>query len=43
MKVPAETIDKWFDKAGAASWEEMPAEAIQKCIEYLQNQLKKVA
>jgi hypothetical protein len=43
IKVPVETTDKWFDKAGAGSWEEMPAEAIQKCIDHLKAQVKKVA
>ena len=43
MKVPGETLDKWLDKAGAANWAEMPAEAIQKCVDYLKNQATKGA
>lgn len=43
MKVPGETLDKWLDKAGAENWGEMPAEAIQKCIDHLKNQATKGA
>jgi hypothetical protein len=35
LKVSSDTTDKWLDKAGAERWEEMPAEAIQKCIDHL--------
>jgi RecA/RadA recombinase len=40
MKIPAETTDKWLDKAMAESWAEMPSETIQTCINHL---LAKVA
>lgn len=43
MKVPTETTDKWLDKAGAAEWSEVPADAIAKCIEHLKNQVTKGA
>ena len=43
MKVTTEVTDKWLDKAGAANWAEMPADAIAKCIEYLKNQVTKGA
>lgn len=33
--ISTEIIEKWWDKAGAAGWAEMPAEAIAKCIVYL--------
>jgi predicted ATP-dependent serine protease len=39
LKVPEETTDKWLDKAKADAWEEMPTEAIQKCIDHLKGQL----
>jgi len=43
MKVPGETLDKWLDKAGAENWAEMPADAIQKCVDFLKNQATKGA
>lgn len=39
FKLPAETVDKWLDKALAASFDEMPTDAIQKCIDHLRKQL----
>jgi hypothetical protein len=41
MKVDNATIEKWFDKAGAADWSEMPADALQKCIDHLKAQVTK--
>lgn len=40
MKVPEEIWQKWLDKGESQKWEEMPRHAIQKCIEYLKNQIK---
>lgn len=39
LKVPQEIIDKWLDKSNSISFEEMPYDAIQKCIDHL---LKKI-
>ena len=39
LHIPAETVQKWFDKAGAEAWAEMPAEATSKCIEFLKSQI----
>jgi hypothetical protein len=39
FKLPAETVDKWLDKAQSASFDEMPADAIQKCIDHLRKQI----
>lgn len=39
FKLPEETVDKWLDKAMAASFDEMPADAIQKCIDHLRKQV----
>jgi hypothetical protein len=39
LKVPEETCDKWMEKAMANNWSQMPADAMQKCIEHLHNQL----
>lgn len=40
IKVPEETYRKWLDKAGSERWEEMPKEAIQKCIDHLTSKIK---
>jgi len=35
IKVPEEVYQKWLDKSNSEKWEEMPKDAIQKCIDYL--------
>lgn len=35
-----ELRDKWLEKAGAETWQEMPADAIEKCISFLKNPKK---
>lgn len=40
LKVPEEVWQKWLDKGESEKWEEMPRNAIQKCIEFLKNQIK---
>lgn len=40
IKVPEETFRKWLDKAGSEKWEEMPKDAIQKCIDHLTSKIK---
>src|SRR5881398_655398 len=35
VRLPEGTVDKWFAKAGVDLWEDMPAEVVQKCIEYV--------
>jgi hypothetical protein len=39
VRLPEGTTDKWFAKAGVDVWEDMPAEALAKCIEYVKNRL----
>lgn len=39
VRLPEGTVDKWFAKAGVDVWEDMPAETIGKCIEYVKNRL----
>lgn len=43
LKVPEETYQKWLDKANSNKWEEMPYEAMQKCINFLKSQIQGVA
>jgi hypothetical protein len=40
IKVPEETYKKWLDKSGSEKWEEMPKDAIQKCITHLESKIK---
>lgn len=35
--IPHETLDKWFEKAGATHWGEMPQDIAQKCIEHMKK------
>jgi hypothetical protein len=39
VRLPEGTTDKWFAKAGVDVWEDMPADTIAKCIEYVKNRL----
>jgi hypothetical protein len=39
VRLPEGTTDKWLAKAGVEDWEDMPADAISKCIEYVKNRL----
>ena len=39
VRLPEGPVDKWFAKAGVEEWEDMPAEVIGKCIEYVKNRL----
>lgn len=39
IKVPPETSQKWLDKASSEKWEEMPKDAIQKCINHLKSKI----
>jgi hypothetical protein len=43
VRLPEGTVDKWFAKAGVDLWEDMPAEVVQKCIEYVKGRLPNVA
>ena len=39
VRLPEGTTDKWFAKAGVDVWEDMPADVIAKCIEYVKGRL----
>jgi len=43
VRLPEGTVDKWFAKAGVDVWEDMPAETIAKCIDYVRNRLPNTA
>lgn len=39
IKVPEEVFQKWLDKSSSEKWEEMPKDAIQKCIDHLKSKI----
>ncbi len=39
VRLPDGTVDKWFAKAGVDLWEDMPADAIAKCIDFVKSRL----
>ncbi len=43
VRLPDGTTEKWFAKAGVDAWEDLPADAIAKCIEYVKNRLPSAA
>ena len=43
VRLPENTVDKWFAKAGVDTWEDMPAETIQKCIDFVKNRFPSAA
>jgi hypothetical protein len=43
VKLPEDTVEKWFAKAGVDAWEDMPADTIAKCIDYVKNRLPAIA
>jgi hypothetical protein len=40
IKIPVEVTQKWLDKASSDKFEEMPQEAIQKCIDSLKTKIQ---
>jgi hypothetical protein len=40
IKIPVEVTQKWLDKASSEKFEEMPQEAIQKCIDSLKTKIQ---
>ena len=39
VRLPDGTVDKWFAKAGVDVWEDMPADVVAKCIQYVKDRL----
>jgi hypothetical protein len=39
VRLPEGVVEKWFAKAGVEEWDDMPAEVIEKCIQYVKNRL----
>jgi hypothetical protein len=43
LKVPEEIYQKWLDKYNSEKWEQLPSDAAQGCLEYLNKQINGVA
>lgn len=43
VRLPEGTTEKWLAKAGVDQWEDMPADAIAKCIIYVRNRFPTAA
>lgn len=43
VRLPEGTVDKWFAKVGVDMWEDMPADVIAKCIEFIKNRFPSAA
>jgi hypothetical protein len=43
VKLDDGQVDKWFKKANVDAWDDMPSDAIAKCIEYVRARLPNVA
>jgi hypothetical protein len=43
VRLPEGTTDKWLNKAGVDTWEDMSAETLSKCIDYVKNRLPTIA
>lgn len=43
VRLPEGTADKWFAKAGVDVWEDMPADVLAKCIDFVKNRLPTAA
>src|SRR6185503_9039305 len=43
VRLPDGLVDKWFSKANVDTWEDMPSDAISKCIEYVKSRFPAAA
>src|SRR5205823_6510377 len=39
VRLPEGLVEKWFSKANVDDWEDMPAEAMSKCIDYVKSRI----
>jgi len=40
LKIPGDLVSKWLTKSNSESFEEMPTDVIDKCIQYLHSKIK---
>jgi hypothetical protein len=43
VRLPEGLVEKWFSKASVDNWEDMPADTIAKCIEYVKSRFPTAA
>jgi len=43
VRLPEGTVEKWFAKAGVDTWDDMPYEVLQKCIDFVKNRFPSAA
>ena len=43
VRLPEGLVEKWFSKANVDQWEDMPADAIAKCTEYVKSRFPAAA
>jgi hypothetical protein len=43
VRLPENTVEKWFAKAGVDLWEDMPRDTLQKCIDFVKNRFPATA
>jgi hypothetical protein len=43
VRLPEGTVEKWLAKAGVDTWEDMPYETLQKCIDFVKNRFPSAA
>jgi hypothetical protein len=41
VKLPEDSVDKWWSKANVDRWEDMPSETIAKCLTFIKGKLPK--
>jgi len=39
VRLPEGMVEKWFAKAGVDEWDDLPADLLAKCIDYVKNRL----
>jgi hypothetical protein len=43
VRLPEGTVEKWFAKAGVDTWEDMPQDVLQKCIDFVKARFPNAA
>ena len=43
VRLPEGTVEKWFAKAGVETWEDMPYDVLQKCLDFVKNRFPSAA
>jgi len=43
VRLPEGTVEKWFAKAGVETWDDMPFDVLQKCLDFVKNRFPSAA